>query len=450
VARDAADDGAAPAISSWLPRGGTLPTEVWRRRHRGITVLAWLHVPVLFALILDHHGSWPEALASAGVVAALAAGGSVTRLPRVVLASSVTLSLLTSTALLIHTFHGLIEVHFHFFVVIAVVAMYQQWTPYLIALGYVLLHHAALGVLLPEAVYNHDAAFDHPVRFAIIHGGFVLAESIACLAYWKLNEQALAGEREQRRSAVTSGVALERANDELADLMAMLSHDLRTPLTVINGTVELMGSAWEDLDDDAKRQMVARVDRAGRSLSEMLEETLMISVLDGEGVSPWPVEIDLEEFVDAVVHTHFADHDVTLEGLRGLGVCADRQHLTQVVTNLLNNAIKYGAAPYAVRAQPRGEDVALTISDSGDGVPAEFVPHLFDRYSRAEAARAGATRGTGLGLYIVQQLVLVNGGSIGYRHRRPHGSEFEVVLPGADRAQQDPALQDAASSSNAE
>lgn len=424
------------ATRSWLPRGDALPVEVWQRRHRGITLFAWAHLPILVLVPLLHHHSWSEALVNATAAGGLAALGSVRSLPREVLASAVTLSLLTSTALLIHTFHGLIEIHFHFFVVIAVIAMYQQWTPYLIGLAYVLVHHAVMGVMMPTAVYNHPTAIAHPVLFAAIHGGFVLAESMACLAYWQLNERALDGEREQRRQAENSNAALARANQELSDLMAMMAHDLRAPVTVINGTVEVVLDSWNDLDDDAKRGLTFRVGSAGTSLEQMLEETLTLAALDGEGLQGHPTAIDLETFVPDLVDSAFpADLvEVDLPALRDLTVHTDRQHLTQILTNVLGNATKYGEPPLRITARPGTGTASLLVSDAGPGVPAAFVPRLFERYTRADEARAGGQRGTGLGLYIVKTLAEANGGSIAYRDAAPHGAQFEIRLPATPAA----------------
>lgn len=95
---------------------------------------------------------------------------------------------MTSSAVLVHLSGGFIEMHFHFFVMVGVITLYQDWTPFLLAIGYVILHHGVIGVLNPEAVYNRPAAWDHPWRWAAIHGAFVLGASAAILTAWRLNE----------------------------------------------------------------------------------------------------------------------------------------------------------------------------------------------------------------------------------------------------------------------
>jgi len=87
---------------------------------------------------------------------------------RAVLAS---LGLITASAVLVHLSGGYIEMHFHFFVMVVIIALYQDWIPFLLAIGYVVLHHGVVGVLLPTAVYNHPAAIAQPWLWAAVHGG---------------------------------------------------------------------------------------------------------------------------------------------------------------------------------------------------------------------------------------------------------------------------------------
>jgi len=110
------------------------------------------------------------------------------------------MGLLTCSAILVHLSGGYIEAHFHFFVMVAVVVLYQEWMPFLAAVAYVVLHHGIAGTLAPESVFNHPAAQAHPEQWAFIHGGFILAICCAGIAAWRLNETlrsaAVAGEQE--------------------------------------------------------------------------------------------------------------------------------------------------------------------------------------------------------------------------------------------------------------
>ncbi len=99
------------------------------------------------------------------------------------------LGLITASAVIVHLSGGVVEAHFHFFVMIGVITLYQDWLPFGLALGYVVVHHGLLGALRPTDVYNHPAALQHPWKWALIHGGFVLAASIAYLVNWRLSER---------------------------------------------------------------------------------------------------------------------------------------------------------------------------------------------------------------------------------------------------------------------
>jgi PAS domain S-box-containing protein len=116
--------------------------------------------------------------------------------------------------MVVHLSGGYIEAHFHFFVVIAIVALYQDWVPFLIALGFVVIHHGLGGMLMPSAVYNHPDAVADPWRWAAIHGLFVLVESVACLVNWRLDE------RERKQIEAELRTALEHERTRLASIVA--------------------------------------------------------------------------------------------------------------------------------------------------------------------------------------------------------------------------------------
>jgi diguanylate cyclase (GGDEF)-like protein/PAS domain S-box-containing protein len=100
----------------------------------------------------------------------------------------VSLGLITACALLVHTWHGAIEAHFLFFVTVVVLALYEDWVPFLVAVAYVVIHHGLMGAIDPSGVYNHQDAIDHPWKWAAIHGAFVAAAGVASVTAWRLNE----------------------------------------------------------------------------------------------------------------------------------------------------------------------------------------------------------------------------------------------------------------------
>jgi signal transduction histidine kinase len=177
-------------IRQVLPEGRPLPDRLWRRRHLGILVLLWLHVLAIVGFGLIAGEGLAHSLAHGATIAGfalLAAWGRLGRTVRAVLASC---GLITASAVLVHLSGGYIELHFHFFVMLPIIALYQEWTPFLLAIGYVAIHHGLMGTLAPASVYNHPAAWTHPWRWGIIHAVFVLGASVATVVNWRLIEAA--------------------------------------------------------------------------------------------------------------------------------------------------------------------------------------------------------------------------------------------------------------------
>src|SRR5689334_4915619 len=126
------------------------------------------------------------------IVAFFAAVAGWPRAGRTFQATSVGFGLLSSSAILVHLSGGVIELHFHFFVMLAFLALCQDWIPYLLAVAFVAVHHGVVGVMFPRAVYNHQSAYDNPWTWAGIHAGFVLCSCVGSVVAWRYNERAFA------------------------------------------------------------------------------------------------------------------------------------------------------------------------------------------------------------------------------------------------------------------
>jgi diguanylate cyclase (GGDEF)-like protein len=175
-------------LSAFLPEGRLLPDEVWRRRHRVIVWIAAAQAVALGVLAL----AVASPLTAVFVTAAVAYPLAFLVLPgagRGLRAGATTGSLLGASVALVHLLDGLTEAHFHFFVVIGLVALYQSWLPFGLALLVVVVHHGVIGTLFPHGVFGHQAAYSNPWAWAGLHAAFVLAASLAHLAAWRLNEQ---------------------------------------------------------------------------------------------------------------------------------------------------------------------------------------------------------------------------------------------------------------------
>src|SRR5437867_3350166 len=190
---------------SLLPAGGTLSADVWNKRHRFLLGLTWLHA-VVIALVGPVVGyTWELSLtapfrdgtvlhtvAEGLIVAVFALLASWKGTRRAVRASLVGFGLISSSAILVHLSGGYIELHFHFFVMLVFLALYQDWIPYTLAVGYVAIHHGIVGTLWPEEVFNHSAALNAPWTWAGIHAFFILFQGVGSIIAWRFMEKAAA------------------------------------------------------------------------------------------------------------------------------------------------------------------------------------------------------------------------------------------------------------------
>ncbi|MGY1814764.1 putative bifunctional diguanylate cyclase/phosphodiesterase [Blastococcus sp. SYSU D00820] len=176
-------------LAAVLPEGRVLPDAVWARRHRIILWVAVLQALALGLFALAVGESPVAALVETALVAYPLAFALLPGLGRAGRAAAATVSLLTASMLLVYLMGGQTEAHFHFFVVIGLVSLYQDWVPFGIALLVVVAHHGVAGTLFPHEVFGHASAAAHPWGWALLHAGFVLAASLAHLAAWRLSEQ---------------------------------------------------------------------------------------------------------------------------------------------------------------------------------------------------------------------------------------------------------------------
>ncbi len=173
----------------WLPEGRSLPEQMWMRRHRGIVRFALIQAVGVGAFGLLRGTSVFLCLIDVilvGTPALLALYTGASRRARTI---SATVSLMFASATIVDLAGGSDVAHFHFFVMVAVVALYQDWTAFGVCILITVLHHAVLGTIEPDVVYGDALERSDPILWAFVHGAFVLAESVALLISWKGNEQ---------------------------------------------------------------------------------------------------------------------------------------------------------------------------------------------------------------------------------------------------------------------
>ncbi|HVL91503.1 MAG TPA: ATP-binding protein [Actinomycetota bacterium] len=225
---------------------------------------------------------------------------------------------------------------------------------------------------------------------------------------------------------------LERTDRMRAEFIAMLSHDMRAPLTAARGMIETLASEWDELDVTLRRELLARASSNGIKLGAMIEQMLEHSQLEAGRIETLVERVNLGRAVaDVVEHlgTLLDGHRVVTDVPPGLYAIADRQAVERILTNLVINAAKFAPAGtrITVAATRRGDTVTLDVSDEGPGIPPEDRSRVFDSFYRGSQTHGSA--GLGLGLAIVRRLAELQNGSVEIMARE-YGSTFVVVLPG--------------------
>jgi signal transduction histidine kinase len=222
--------------------------------------------------------------------------------------------------------------------------------------------------------------------------------------------------------------ALERADELKSRFVSLAAHELRTPVATIDGIVQTLHLRGEELGDDALYQLRAALRQQTARLGALVEQLLDLSRLDADAVTIEPHEFAVRGRVEELLATAAPDPPVVLDIDGDLLAVADTAAFDRIVTNLVTNALRYGAPPVTVHAEQRDRHFRLAVEDRGPGVPPEFVPSLFERFSRSRSTR-DTQRGTGLGLAIARSYAQAHGGELLYTPAEPTGARFELVLP---------------------
>lgn len=233
--------------------------------------------------------------------------------------------------------------------------------------------------------------------------------------------------------------ARRRSEAGTAELLSIVAHELRSPLSSIRGFSGTLERRYDRFSDEQRRLMIGTIATDSRRLSRLLNELLDVSRIDASRLTVRPRPLDLRPIVTAHIDGLVgAGHDRTrfawAEAFESrLEVWADPDRLDQVIANLLENALRHGAGIVTVStsaAEP-GPDgtpmVALTVSDEGDGIDPTLYPLIFQKFWHGQARGS-----TGVGLYLVKGLVEAHGGRVAVDRAPSGGARFTVTLPAAE------------------
>jgi signal transduction histidine kinase len=222
---------------------------------------------------------------------------------------------------------------------------------------------------------------------------------------------------------------LERANDVMTSFIALAAHELRTPMTTIHGFVTTLHHLSDRLDEEQKETVRDALIQQTQRMASLVEQLLDLSRLDAAAIQIVPEPVHVRSEVEEIVSTAVADPEsVVIDVPNDAVAVVDRNVLDRIISNLVTNAFRYGEPPVRVYAERSDNHLRVYVEDSGKGVAPEFVPNLFERFTRSEGSRASAT-GTGLGLAIARSYARAHGGDLVYEDAVPHGARFNVILP---------------------
>jgi K+-sensing histidine kinase KdpD len=225
-------------------------------------------------------------------------------------------------------------------------------------------------------------------------------------------------------------LALERANELMTNFVALAAHELRTPVTTINGFVQTLNHVGDRLSEPQKVELREALEQQTQRMAALVEQLLDLSRLDADAVDVRPQLFELEPRLRQVIAIAAPEHlgEVEVNVPDNARANVDPHVLDHVVTNLVTNAFRYGRAPVRVTATAENGHLRVAVEDSGSGVAREIEETLFDRFTRAGVAR-DRVAGAGLGLAIARAYARAHRGDLRYERGDPTGARFVVDLP---------------------
>lgn len=272
-------------------------------------------------------------------------------------------------------------------------------------------------------------------RSAVPEQAWLLPDGTEVLVVARLHRAALDRPVERVAVSIRSGRGRARLDRERSDLVATVAHELRSPLTGVKGFVQALLNRWDQLNDEQKKLMLTTVAADADRLSRLIAELLDVARIDTGRLQLYPRPSDIETLVRRVVDSVGASTSRPIELVVADGlpeVFVDPDKLTQVVTNLVENAVRHGEGRVLVSLDPvaqasDGVGVRLTVEDEGEGISPELRKRAFTKFWTS--ARGG---GSGLGLYLVHGLVRAHDGTVTIEDAEGGGARIVVLLPAGD------------------
>ena len=304
----------------------------------------------------------------------------------------------------------------------------------------IIVANAAAREALGGHVIGQDArvAFRHPEAVELLtrHGGgsATIQGLTGPRSSWQMTRQPF----DERYSLIelvnrTSEIDISRAH---TDFVANASHELRTPLASIIGYVETLAEEGASIEPKQSARFLATILREAKRLQDLVTDLMSLSRVEAEKHEQPTEQLDLaalaRQAARDVAGAERLDRLQLPDSKERLPVRGDRNQLEQLVRNLIDNALKYGAADSKVEltlAKEAPNFAMLCVRDRGEGIDAEHIPHLTRRFYRVDPSRSRAAGGTGLGLAIVKHIVERHRGRLDIASRKGEGTSVIVRLP---------------------
>ena len=414
----------------YLPRGNTLDEESFRRRHLLICWILGLHLPALFVFgVWQGYGVRHSALEIA-IPAFCLVFARMARNRRLA-AFFVTAGLVFCSSVLVHLSGGTIEAHFHFFILIGLIALYQDWVPFLWDVMFTVLSHGVGSSIAADLMFNHDAAQNRPWSWAAIHGVAVLAACIGVIIFWKNTEieqhrsAQLASElAESELGAVQAQAAQRQSISELFVNLARRNQSLLDRQLALISELEQQENKPEALSD------LFQLDHLATRIRRNAESLLVLS--GDEPPRLWGRPVPLSEVVRAAaaeVEDYPRVEVLVSDYLEVSGrVVADLSHL---LAELIENATMFSPPTSGVRVRTHlvpgeGRTFLLSIEDTGIGVSDEHMQAANELL--ANPPDVDPRRST-LGFHVVGRLAVRLGLRVSLAHTPGGGVTALVTLP---------------------
>ncbi len=223
-------------------------------------------------------------------------------------------------------------------------------------------------------------------------------------------------------------------NQDYEDFISTVSHELRTPLTSIRGFSETMLASWDKLDDDSKKKFLKIIVEQSNRLINLVENMLSVTKLQNTKNSLILKEVQVKPSVDtivSIVKSQYKDKNFSVEINPKISpILADKDKFEQILTNIIENAAKYGDenSTIVIKADNLENTVLIKVINSGIEIPQSDYEKIFTKFSRIDNPLTRKVQGSGLGLYITKNLVEKMGGKISVNSEN-HTTTFEISLP---------------------